>query len=166
MSVTEYTRVVGIKNVQIKTAPGPKYPAEEGGLALIDGKRGSTDYLHRAWIGFEEDDLEAIIDFGEIKSFNKVTLSCLENNGAWIFLPTEVIFSVSQNGRDYKTLGRLGQKEIDSVEGQAIKSLGIHFKNVGTRYLKIWAKNIGRCPADHPGAGGKAWLFVDEIVVE
>jgi len=28
------------------------------------------------------------------------------------------------------------------------------------------AKNRGVCPAWHPGAGQKAWLFVDEIAVE
>jgi hypothetical protein len=39
-------------------------------------------------------------------------------------------------------------------------------KDKNARYVKIFAKNIGRCPAWHPGAGGKAWLFTDEIVVE
>ena len=33
------------------------------------------------------------------------------------------------------------------------------------RYVKIAAKNLGVCPAWHPGAGGKAWLFMDEIII-
>ncbi|MFH0992637.1 MAG: hypothetical protein V1799_21785 [bacterium] len=33
------------------------------------------------------------------------------------------------------------------------------------RHFRIRAKNIGVCPEGHPGAGGKAWLFLDEIVV-
>jgi hypothetical protein len=27
------------------------------------------------------------------------------------------------------------------------------------------AKNIGVCPDWHPGKGEKAWIFVDEIIV-
>jgi hypothetical protein len=37
---------------------------------------------------------------------------------------------------------------------------------LGVRYIKVRAKNIGACPDWHPGSGGKAWLFVDEIMVE
>ena len=33
------------------------------------------------------------------------------------------------------------------------------------RYLRILAGNIGVCPSWHKGAGGKAWLFVDEIII-
>jgi hypothetical protein len=39
-------------------------------------------------------------------------------------------------------------------------------KSMLTRYLKIFAKNIGVCPAWHPGAGGRAWIFVDEVIVK
>lgn len=39
-------------------------------------------------------------------------------------------------------------------------------QNTRARYLKIRAKNIGICPEWHGGSGGKAWLFVDEVMVE
>jgi len=35
--------------------------------------------------------------------------------------------------------------------------------NIRNRNL---AKNIRSCPEWHPGDGGKAWLFVDEVIVE
>ena len=34
------------------------------------------------------------------------------------------------------------------------------------RYVRVTARNVGVCPAWHPGAGGKAWMFSDEIVIE
>jgi hypothetical protein len=34
------------------------------------------------------------------------------------------------------------------------------------RYIKVNAKNIGRCPPWHQGSGGAAWLFCDEVIVE
>jgi hexosaminidase len=33
------------------------------------------------------------------------------------------------------------------------------------RYVRFSARSIGTCPPWHPGAGGKAWLFVDELIV-
>ena len=40
------------------------------------------------------------------------------------------------------------------------------FEQVETRYIKTHAKNLGTCPVWHPGAGGKAWILVDETIVE
>ena len=42
----------------------------------------------------------------------------------------------------------------------------MEFKNIRAKHLKIKAENIGTCPPGHPGAGGDAWVFVDEVVVE
>jgi len=38
-------------------------------------------------------------------------------------------------------------------------------KSIKTRYLKVDAKNVGKCPSWHKGAGGPAFVFVDEVVV-
>ncbi|MEI2739694.1 MAG: hypothetical protein V9F01_13045 [Chitinophagaceae bacterium] len=34
------------------------------------------------------------------------------------------------------------------------------------RYIKVVVKNYGTIPDGKPGAGNKAWLFVDEIEVK
>lgn len=34
------------------------------------------------------------------------------------------------------------------------------------RYLKIKAKNFGKLPKWHQGAGGEAYIFIDEITVK
>ena len=34
------------------------------------------------------------------------------------------------------------------------------------QYIKIKANSVSICPDWHPGSGGKAWLFADEIVVK
>ncbi len=39
-------------------------------------------------------------------------------------------------------------------------------KSIPAHYIRVFAKNRGVCPHWHPGAGGKAWIFADEIVVE
>lgn len=34
------------------------------------------------------------------------------------------------------------------------------------RYVRLRAVNFGKIPAWHPGSGGDAWIFVDEITIE
>ena len=53
----------------------------------------------------------------------------------------------------------------DAVSGP-VRLLIRESKPAKARFLKIRAKNVGYCPAGSPGEGEKAWLFVDEIIVE
>jgi hexosaminidase len=34
------------------------------------------------------------------------------------------------------------------------------------RFMRVRAANPGPLPAWHPGAGGKAWVFLDEVVIK
>jgi hypothetical protein len=38
--------------------------------------------------------------------------------------------------------------------------------NKSARYIRIRGKNIGVNPEWHLSAGGKAWIFIDEIIIE
>ncbi len=166
ISIIEFTKVLGIKSVDLKNMPSSKFPAEYGGLSLVDGKLGNDDFNHSAWMGFEVNDFEAVFDFGKVQSFNKVSLRCIENQGSWIFLPTQVEILISKNGKIFKSIGILNEDEIKSPEKRNTILIEKKFTNVNSRYLKVIAKNIGQCPKGHAGEGGKAWLFVDEIIVE
>jgi len=42
----------------------------------------------------------------------------------------------------------------------------VEFVESEGRYIKVMAENIGLCPHWHKGSGGKAWLFVDEIIIQ
>jgi len=56
---------------------------------------------------------------------------------------------------------RLGKKVI-----LAKPQTYMNLSGESARYVRIEAENVGICPDWHPGAGGKTWIFVDEIVVE
>ena len=143
----------------------PKYPGQ-GELTLINGEKGSSTFTGGQWLGFEQDDLEVTLDFGEIKSINKITVGFLENIGAWIFMPRQIEYYISTDGNQFQKIAEMNHQEIADVEGSGLKDIVKEFENVKTQYLRLKAKNIGLCPEGHPGAGGKAWVFVDEIVVE
>jgi hypothetical protein len=48
-----------------------------------------------------------------------------------------------------------------------LKKFDYHLqKPVKARYVKIIAKNFGKLPSWHLGAGGEAFIFIDEIEVK
>ncbi len=136
-----------------------------GELALIDQQRGTTDFRSGAWQGWQGPDLIAIVDLGKRQTVNEIGLSCLQAQNIWIFLPTQVEFFVSDNGTDFRSVGVL-ENTIPSRKGDSfIHEFTNFFKGLKTRYIKVVATSIGKCPEWHKGAGGDAWIFADEIFI-
>ena len=52
-----------------------------------------------------------------------------------------------------------------SLFEQKIFKYSIRPLNVESRFIRLRANNINKCPEYHPGSGGKSWLFTDEIVI-
>jgi len=143
-----------------------KYPGS-GPNTLVDGMQGSLDHTDGAWQGFEGVDLVATIDLGEELAIRHISAGFLENFAAWIFLPEEVEFSVSRNGSAYDLISRTQTDNTSATWEPHARSIGTAVPSgPPIRYIRIAARNIGVCPSWHPGAGGKAWLFSDEIIVE
>nr|MCS5651239.1 chitobiase/beta-hexosaminidase C-terminal domain-containing protein [Candidatus Neomarinimicrobiota bacterium] len=140
--------------------------AGTGAITLVDGITGTTVYNDGFWQGWEKNDLDVIIDLEKVDQLNKVSIGFLESHDSWIFLPTEVSFSFSNDGISFE----LGQK-INVKNGKKngepnrylVEALGLKTQ---ARYVKVKAKNQRICPEWHVGAGEKTWLFCDEIVIE
>jgi hexosaminidase len=151
--------------VRLLHEPHEKFRAK-GASSLTDGIIGSTNYAGGEWLGFEGEDCDAVLDLGKAQSIHEISLGYLVNAGPWIFEPLEVRFQTSRDGTHFSTVGtvRHDPDAWDSLVrvGTEVKS----FAPVQARYVKVTAKNRKVCPPDHPGNGGKAWLFVDEILVE
>jgi len=154
------------KTVRLRYPYSAKYNGG-GRFALTDCLSGSSDFRDGRWQGFQGDDLEAVIDMGEEVTVKNIGLQCLQSSASWIFLPATVEFSLSQNGTEFTPAAKLDNDVPADREGAFIKkfsaALGSHIR---ARYIKVLAKNLMKCPPWHPGAGGKAWLFADEISVE
>jgi len=160
-----FYKITKYKEFVLKNPASPKYPGK-GEMTLVDGHRGSMDFRDGNWLGFEEDDLDVSIDFGKTIPINKITVGFLQDIGSWIFLPPSIEFSISKNSKKFKAIATLTLAEIKASERGNLRDVSKEFKNIKARYVRIRAKNIGTCPESHAGAGGKAWLFVDEVIVE
>jgi hypothetical protein len=166
LTIVNFNKVLHIKNIYLLNQPSTKYPAEFNGYSLFDAKLGNDDFNNSAWMGFEFEDFEAVVDLGENQSVKKISLSCLENHNAWIFLPSQIEYYISDDNKKFVKIGNLDSTEIKSPEKRNRTLIEKKFENLKSRYLKVIAKNIKYCPTGHPGEGGKAWLFVDELLVE
>jgi predicted alpha-1,2-mannosidase len=137
-----------------------------GDMALIDGQRGGNNFRTGSWQGYQGVDLVAVIDLGELKQISSVSASFLQDQRSWIFFPTKVEISGSVDGKAYMFFGAVPNVLPDDTEEAIIHEFSAKGIDARVRYLKVTAKNRGICPAWHPGAGGQAWIFADEIIIE
>lgn len=90
----------------------------------------------------------------------------MNDPNVWIFLPIEVVFFVSDDGINFKRIADIINNIPTTNQELLIKRFTAKVDNVKARYLKVFSKNIGVCPAWHKGACGKAWISADEVTVE
>ncbi|MHC4945846.1 MAG: sulfatase-like hydrolase/transferase, partial [Planctomycetota bacterium] len=122
------------KRITLAQPYSPKY--DGGGKdALLDGVRATTDFLDGSWQGFEEHDLDALIDLGEVRDVKKITVGFLQNHGSWIFLPLHVKFSVSENGMDFSSRDAKLEDKPAPGEAAQIRDVSLRFDDTRARYV-------------------------------
>ncbi len=136
-----------------------------GDDALIDGIYGNENWRLGGWQGYQGADLEAVIDLGKTQHVSKVTIGLLQDIRSWIWMPSSVEFYSSTDGKDFQKRDIVKHSVPDNEEGIFIEYLSGKV-NSKTRYIKVIARNYGTIPNWHLGAGGKAYIFADEIKIE
>lgn len=154
------------KPVTLREPFSPNY-ASMGAEALTDGLRATADHMDSAWLGFEGADLEATVDLGEIAAVNFVRAGFLQNIQWGIFLPSRVECLVSRDGREFHHAAGADTTTPPDKDGTFIEELALSLPDrTLTRYVRLRAKSLGTIPAWHHASGKRAWLFVDEVVVD
>ncbi len=92
----------GIANVTYVSAPSEKY--NEG--KLTDGRYGEELYTDKRWVGFENKDMEVVIDLGKSVEVKSIGARFMHYNIASIYLPFVTNFSISEDGVNYKLYSR------------------------------------------------------------
>ncbi|MEI6455235.1 MAG: family 20 glycosylhydrolase, partial [bacterium] len=142
-----------------------RYPASGKG-SLNDGLRGSVNHRDGFWQGYLGNDLEVIIDLGKEMPVVSVQMNYLQNQKSWIFLPSLVEYSLSPDGKKWHSINEVLTPVKGKSDQVVIHPFNFMFREGTTaRYVKIKAKNTGKCPPWHDGAGEPCWIFTDEIVV-
>lgn len=150
------------KSITLSVDPAKQYSAGGKG-SIVNGVIGSDQRFNDAeWLGFSGKDLTATIDLGKASSLKTVKLRFFHNPGQWVYAPAEVKVSWSNDGQ---TFGKVQSTKVSAGQDKIV-ALNLALKGAKGRYLKLDISNFGVIPAGAPGAGSRAWLFVDEIVVE
>ena len=152
------------RKLTIKNKYNSQYTAG-GDIGLIDQLRGGDDFRTGFYQGYEGVDLDAVLDLGKAEQINSLGIGFVQDEGSWIWLPIYVEFYGSQDGKDYKLLGKI-ENEVDEKESGGIP---FDFKISGLeeniQFIRIFAKNRGVCPGWHVGDGNPCWIFADEILI-
>lgn len=147
----DYHKGIG-KNIRFNSRLYPGYMA--GGMnAIIDGYRGGLTYLDQRWQGYT-DNLDCIIDLGEVMDLHQVSSKWMQLKGPWVFQPEQVEILTSEDGKNFTSQGVIPttvSRENPDLIFQEYTFNG----NWKARYLQVKAKNSPK--------GG--FIFVDEVVI-
>jgi hypothetical protein len=94
----------------------------------------------------------------------------LQDQKSWIFFPSNVEYYGSVDGKTYELLSTNDVTvPRDDEKNSLLKmnyTLTLSQATKAYKSFKVIAKNYGTLPSWHPGAGGDAFIFVDEVEVE
>jgi predicted alpha-1,2-mannosidase len=153
------------RSIKLYTKYSDTYPGD-GPLGLIDGIKGSGNFHTEAWQGYEGNDLDAVVDLGEVQKISLISASFLQNTVSWIFYPQLIEYSISNDGVNFTKVYEVKNPSLENNSRAGVKDFDISLDGMQARYIKVYAKNVGICPQWHIASGNKAWLFVDEITIK
>ena len=151
----------------VGTAPAPTDAAAGRSLAILtDGKFGTTDRNHPAWMGFapSEKPVELIIDLGGPMEIESIGFNTLLSSEAKAEFPEKITYSPSEDGETfivnshrYSSTVFANKKELAAMRAKGIQpTTALILRNQpssNTRKVKIEIQT------------GDQWVFIDEIVV-
>jgi len=159
-----FRKVKGGRSIELLSEYSNQYNAG-GNNALIDYLEGSRNFRTGFWQGFQGQDVEAIVDLGEVQNISAIKIGALQDIQSWIWLPPSIELSTSADKVKWHRLDRM-ESPIPRNKYGAIRHLYSAVNSLPARYVRFHAEYPGDCPEWHLGAGGKAWIFLDEIWIE
>ena len=144
----------------------PKNYANEDPQVLTDGALGGNSFYSN-WLGFEGNDLEAVIDLEQVEEINFVQTAFLKVTNHIVFFPEWVSVSFSTDNKQYHQIARQKTayplKKGDKVND--IEYFSFQFPSVEARYIKLHARSMKTAPPWHHASGLPVWTFCDEVIV-
>jgi hypothetical protein len=152
------------KTVYLLTRP-KKYAGEDPQV-LTDGSLGGNSFYSN-WLGFEGNDMEAIVDLGQAENISHVNTAFLKVTNHVVFFPDQVEISYSTDSISFHKIAvketahplKIGDKVND------IEYFDFGFTPVQARYIKVSAKSMKTAPPWHHASGNPSWIFCDEVII-
>lgn len=165
-------------HLSLKSDYSPQYAAS-GQNSLIDGVTGGNEFRTGDYQGFWGTDLIAEVTFDEPRNLQIIGIRCLQDMKSWIFYPSSIEIEISHDGETFEKLTPIATNKpyvSNARTPQSIPSFTTYvgpthqefFRTLSTTKpivkFRVTAKNYGKCPSWHLGAGNDTWLFADELI--
>lgn len=131
--------------------------AAAGDASLTDGLRGSWSYGDKRWQGFiggKDYRFDVTLDLGKKTAFTTVATDFMQMCGPEIFYPEDYVVSISDDGVNFRELGRMHHESAKTVNPDVLTFMVK--KATKARFIRV--------QATASAFGG--WLFADEVVVK
>jgi len=164
--IAEIFKIPERRQISIKYPYANQYSAG-GDMALIDMIRGGENFKTGTWQGYEGVDLFATVKLKESQVLSEIGVGFLQDMTSWIFFPSKIEFWISNDGNKFNLIDTQVNTTPLNEKGAIVKNfISKKVKGKKVNYVRIVATNIKSCPPWHLGAGGKAWIFADEIIIK
>lgn len=160
----KYIKIPEGRNIKLNATYSASYTAG-GPNGLIDYIRGGKNFRLGAWQGYNGKDFEAIVDLGKVQNIQKISAGFLQDVGAWIWMPSNIEYAVSDDGVNFTIVSTIKNDISDNDYTVTIKDYTSNVNTTG-RYVRLKAMNYGTIPSWHAGKGNPSWIFIDEIIIE
>ena len=152
--------------IDIKSKYNPQYHAG-GPEGLLDGIKGTENWRKGDWQGYQSQDFEAIIDLQSEKLVSDFNARFLQDSRSWILMPTKVDYYTSNDNVNFTLVGTISNTIDPKKTDNKIYDFQIKAgTEISAKYIKVKAYNFGKLPEWHQGAGGDAFIFIDEITIK
>lgn len=152
-------------DVTLLTKPATRYEGN-GGNVLVDGVRSDKFATSGLWIGYNPQNLEAVIDLGRVQAISELRISSLVDLSAWIMGIESIVVSLSDDDQQFTIVAEQQNEEPkEDLMGKKVEQLKLSFPSQEARYVKVLARRFNGLPSYHSGAGEPPFLFVDEIEI-
>jgi predicted alpha-1,2-mannosidase len=176
VSTAKFFKIPHNYTIQIQSKYNPQYTAG-GDEGIIDGLFADENWRKGGWQGYQGQDFECVVDLKKVTEISTIGASFLQDSRSWILFPKEVRFEYSLDGiqfipfatdsnfidpKDTKVqLQKFEEKRafVSNKQNEPMTTL----QPTAMRFIRVKAKNFGVLPEWHQGAGGEAFIFIDEI---
>jgi hexosaminidase len=151
------------KQISLSHPPSENYPGD-GAFTLVNGIQNEKGLAKsKEFVGFNGTNCDALIDMDGSRDISSVTIHAFQQKGSWIWPPISLEVLSSDNGQYFNSLGTT-KNFIETQNGNG--TMSVNFNSSSAKFVRVVIKNYGTIAEGNPGAGNKAWLFVDEIEID
>ena len=160
--------------------------------SLVDGLRGGLSFNTADYAAWNEEPMDVVIDlaspcsdrslwFGKltnrslssskrphpttIPEYSSVTLCVLVDKLNYIFAPSSVEVSVSDDGVSFVPVASIDVETDTKDAPDGLREIPIDFPESSSRFIRVKASPLNPIPDWHPGRGHTAFVFADEVIV-